>query len=191
MTGRRERNREKLYQTAISLISEHGFDDVSMADIADEAGMARASVFNHFPSKQDFLIEYFVRTTHDILTATRETEADTFEAFIHKFADSVDGVVSQNRMLYQEITRRSVEGNPLRDTETHLDTDMVGLFCDALLKGQSRNEIHPSLDVDTTARLMLATLTGIAREWSMSDQSGSLGSTIKSYFLQIFSGLKN
>ena len=71
LSPRARANREKIYQAAITLIERQGLEATTMDGIAAEAGMARASVFNHFPSKLLFLAEFFQRFTEDVITAAR------------------------------------------------------------------------------------------------------------------------
>lgn len=63
--GRRERGRERrrnqVYDAAVELIIEKGFDSTTMDDIAQRADVARGTVFNHFPRKSAFLDEWSAR----------------------------------------------------------------------------------------------------------------------------------
>src|SRR5262245_21966797 len=58
-TGRRQRNREtmrrRVYEAAITLFAERGYDSTSFDDIAELADVARATVFNYFRRKDHFL----------------------------------------------------------------------------------------------------------------------------------------
>ncbi|SED04525.1 transcriptional regulator, TetR family [Streptomyces sp. 2131.1] len=57
--GLRERKkmetRRRLLETATRLFSEHGFDQVSVAEIADAADVSKMTVFNYFDSKEDLV----------------------------------------------------------------------------------------------------------------------------------------
>jgi AcrR family transcriptional regulator len=59
--GRRERKklatRRQIAGTAIGLFLERGFDDVSVAEIAEAADVSKVTVFNHFPAKTDMVFE--------------------------------------------------------------------------------------------------------------------------------------
>lgn len=55
--------KEKILTAAITLFSRTGYDQVSMRDIAAEVGIGVASIYNHFPSKEDIL-----RSMYDLYT---------------------------------------------------------------------------------------------------------------------------
>jgi AcrR family transcriptional regulator len=75
--GRRERHRlerrDRIYQAAVELFVDRGFDNTTMEDIADRADTARATVFNHFQRKTAFLDEWSHRRRQRALHAV---EAD-------------------------------------------------------------------------------------------------------------------
>ncbi|MFI6922406.1 TetR/AcrR family transcriptional regulator [Nonomuraea spiralis] len=59
-TGRRERKkvqtRRALAEAAVRLFAEHGYDGVTVAQIADEADVSVATLFAHVPAGKDALI---------------------------------------------------------------------------------------------------------------------------------------
>ncbi|MEU8364279.1 TetR/AcrR family transcriptional regulator [Nonomuraea sp. NPDC048882] len=58
-TGERggPRTRAKISQVATRLFLERGFDAVTVAEIGREAGVSSVTVFNHFPRKEDLLLD--------------------------------------------------------------------------------------------------------------------------------------
>ena len=47
--------RERLVSAAVHLFSEQGYDDTTVAEIADRAGLAKSTFFRYFPDKRDVL----------------------------------------------------------------------------------------------------------------------------------------
>jgi AcrR family transcriptional regulator len=58
--GLRERKKAEtsrlLWHTAITLFLERGFENVSVAEIAQAANVSKMTVFNYFPSKEDIVV---------------------------------------------------------------------------------------------------------------------------------------
>jgi AcrR family transcriptional regulator len=50
---KRERTRQLIADAAWELFADRGFDGVTVTEIADRAQVAKATVFNHFPAKED------------------------------------------------------------------------------------------------------------------------------------------
>ncbi|POX55060.1 TetR family transcriptional regulator [Streptomyces sp. Ru71] len=63
MTGLRERKRARTHaaisDAAIALFLEHGFDQVSVAQVAEAAEVSKRTVFAYFPTKEDLVVHRF------------------------------------------------------------------------------------------------------------------------------------
>ena len=49
--------RDRISNVATQLFLEKGFDKVTVAEVAREAGVSSVTVFNHFPRKEDLLLD--------------------------------------------------------------------------------------------------------------------------------------
>jgi AcrR family transcriptional regulator len=47
--------RERLVAAALQLFSEQGYDETTVAEIAERAGLTKSTFFRHFPDKRDLL----------------------------------------------------------------------------------------------------------------------------------------
>jgi AcrR family transcriptional regulator len=90
-TGLRERKkeqtREAIAAAARRLFSERGFDTVTVSEIAEDANVARKTVFNYFPTKEDLVYWRLESFEHDLLAAVRdrprgESIASAFGRFV-------------------------------------------------------------------------------------------------------------
>jgi AcrR family transcriptional regulator len=81
--GLRERKkaqtRQTIADTALRLFTERGFDQVTVAEVAREAEVSEATLFNYFPTKEDLLFhrmgEYEARLVDAIRDRDRGTTA--------------------------------------------------------------------------------------------------------------------
>ncbi len=56
-------NKEKIFNVSIDLFSRHGYDGVSIRQIASEVGIKESSIYNHYKSKESILnsiLEFYI-----------------------------------------------------------------------------------------------------------------------------------
>ncbi len=74
--GLRERKKQRSHQliaeTAWRLFAARGFEQVPVAEIAAEAEVSEATVFNYFPTKEDLVFHRMHEFEEELLTAIRE-----------------------------------------------------------------------------------------------------------------------
>ena len=126
----KRRTREVIGSAAMSLFFEHGYDAVTVADIARQAGVSVATVFNYFDTKEDLFFDEVdplqavlaaaVRTCPpgaSVLLALQDqvvyqltagrTEADA-EEVVRFHAAIVDSADLQRREQHIQLSRRQV-----------------------------------------------------------------------------------
>jgi AcrR family transcriptional regulator len=84
--GRRERKkaatRQAIADAALELVLEHGFEQVSVRDIAERADVSTTTLFAHFPSKEALVFDREADVDAELADAVRERPAgqDVVEA---------------------------------------------------------------------------------------------------------------
>ncbi|MER6030319.1 helix-turn-helix domain-containing protein [Streptomyces sp. NPDC001851] len=79
--GRRERKkaatRQALADAALKLFLEHGFDAVSIRDVAEAADVSTTTLFKHFPSKEALLFDMDEDVEEALVAAVRDRAPGT------------------------------------------------------------------------------------------------------------------
>lgn len=93
---KKQQTRELLAETARRLFAERGFEGVSVAEVAREADVAPATVFNYFPTKEDLFYSGFEAFGERLLSSVAEREPG--ESALHavqRYLLEVDGLLAR------------------------------------------------------------------------------------------------
>jgi AcrR family transcriptional regulator len=176
----RDEQAQRVLDAAARLFAESGFDDVTMAEIAAEAAVARATVFNYFGTK------------HSLLEAITDQVLETWSAMLDDaLADDVTPVPLLLRTLCAEMgkgieSQRSLFRGVFREIarlQLGLDTSAVAQRANntaraRLLRlferGQERGELTEVLAADTLADAFHSLTNGTITTWLYHDPTGPL-----------------
>jgi AcrR family transcriptional regulator len=173
-------SRTRILEAAHALFKEHGPGEVTMAEVAAEAGVSRATVFNHFGSK------------HALVEGVTESVFVGYEAILQKaLADRITpvpvlvralfgvmGVGIENdrrfyRMVFREVARVTLgleEGGVAQQARQRAVECLVHL----LTRGQARGELNTDFDPMDLATAFDSLVFGTITHWLYADASQSL-----------------
>jgi AcrR family transcriptional regulator len=112
----REQTRTKLFGALAELMSERGFDHITLADIAAHAGIGRTAVYNHFADKESLLLGYITYETSQY--------AERLEVALADVADPVEQLRTYVRQ--QADLTRDFHLAPGPDLRTVLSPETAG-----------------------------------------------------------------
>src|SRR3954454_15887147 len=118
--GLRERKkqatREQIARVAMELFAKRGFDTVTVAEVADAAGVSEKTVFNYFPAKEDLVFSEGGARWEARIDALRNRPAgssliEPFRAATHDLLErvargDVDEIVARPRLVMQSPALR-------------------------------------------------------------------------------------
>ncbi|HEX4057628.1 MAG TPA: TetR/AcrR family transcriptional regulator [Galbitalea sp.] len=84
--------RARIREVANRMFIERGFDSVTVAEVAREAGVSTVTVFNHFPTKEDLFLDRVDDAVEFLQSAVRDrdSDADIVESLRKMTLDLVD-----------------------------------------------------------------------------------------------------
>ncbi|MFI6319149.1 TetR/AcrR family transcriptional regulator [Nonomuraea sp. NPDC050556] len=91
---KKRQTRQLIMETAWRLFADRGFDQVTVIEIAREAQVSEATVFNHFPAKEDLFFLPLEAFGARLLEAVGSREGSVAAAF-RRFLESSGGLLDQ------------------------------------------------------------------------------------------------
>ncbi|MFB7122887.1 TetR/AcrR family transcriptional regulator [Kitasatospora xanthocidica] len=89
---KKARTRDAIAEAAVSLFLAHGFDQVSVSDIAAVAEVSKPTLFRYFPTKEDLVLQRFADHQGEAARVVRDRPSDVSPmAALHAhFLDGLD-----------------------------------------------------------------------------------------------------
>jgi len=181
---------QAIHEAGLRLIHQHGYEAVSLRDLAAEVGIKQGSLYNHIESKQSLLfelvhnhLEHLTRSADEALAGI--TGADVrLHAFINFHVHY--HMVRKAEVFVVNKELRSLEPDNYativamrRDYETRL----AAILAEGMTEG-----VFAKLDVAVTTYIFMATLTGIC-DWYRDKGRLSKKQIIEIYDQLVFGGI--
>ena len=103
--------REQLLELGLKMLATRSLDELSVDDLAEEAGISRGLLFHYFRNKQEFHLEVVRRAAKSLLERTEpDTSLHPLARLAGSLAAYVDYVV-ENHQAYVSLVRGAASGN--------------------------------------------------------------------------------
>lgn len=166
------------------LFLEHGFDQVSVAEVARAADVSEQTVFNYFPTKEDLVYERMDAFEQELLAAVRERPANesALRAFVRFILDRSDtAAIGDGRRRVAELNRLTTASPSLMARERQV----VAAYTDALAallaeeSGVGTDDIEPRLAAEAMMAFHRSLIDFARRRASSRKSSASFASEIR------------
>jgi AcrR family transcriptional regulator len=163
IAGHKQRLRQHILDTAADLIAEHGAANVSMASLARQAGVARATLYNYFP---DFQRVLSALVAHEVArlraTLDRQPTAADPVTRLHRYLAAVYDWAARQRQPRSRSSRRGVRRElapatiaAMHEPLAELRQILTTILADGVAAGSFRPDIHPGLHADLIHKILL------------------------------------
>ncbi|WGW13289.1 TetR/AcrR family transcriptional regulator [Saxibacter everestensis] len=159
--------REKIYESAVVLIAEHGYAATTIDEIAAKAEVAKGTVYYNFGSKEELfrqLLGYGV----DLLTS-RMTEVSkglkgtaALDAIFTEVLQRASKTPAFMQLLFTEMYRT---GRAWQDTLLFVRENVLGVIRNVIAEGKESGEFDPSVDPETASAAAMGALAIAILDW--------------------------
>ncbi|OEV08778.1 TetR family transcriptional regulator [Streptomyces nanshensis] len=173
--------REKLFQAAVTLIADQGFSATTVDEIAEQAGVAKGTVYYNFASKSE-LFEELLRHGVELLTADLRAAADATAEAGGGHVDALDAMVRAGLVFidrYPAFTRLYVAelwrtNRAWNSTLLVVRKEAVAVVEQELRAGMDEGELSGDIDVSLTAAALVGMVLVAALDWKAFQPERSL-----------------
>lgn len=154
------RTAQRILKAAEALFSEHGYDGASMNAIAKRAGVSKANVFHHFPTKNGLylaVLSHCCSRGDELVQALDSSEGNVVERLRTFAREHLNFVLKQDH-ISRLIARELLKNRPKRAEE--LAQQIFGRnferIVSVLRNAQAQGEIRREIDPAAVAVLLIA-----------------------------------
>lgn len=165
---RKNATRERLLRAATDLFAVQGFEETTYDDIARSAAVARQTVFNHFPRKEDFVFAWSVLRREEITRAladhafAEEPATARLVLIMRVLADSYERSPAAGRVYTLAWVKW---GGPVLEERT-----LASQFAAVVEEGQRSGEIRDDASAQTAGELIRAAYFDALWRWAAPDR---------------------
>jgi AcrR family transcriptional regulator len=177
--------KNRIYECGVNLIGKYGFDQITVEQIASEAGVSVGTYYYYFESKFELFKEMFKR-------------AD--EYFLNKIADNLESNIAPEQIVeffekYADFTYENgieivkkiyISDNKMFITENR---PMQTILQSIIEKGQSSGEIPKSMSSIELTNMLFLVGRGVIFDWCLRDGTINLKATMKKVMGIVTKGL--
>jgi AcrR family transcriptional regulator len=176
---------QRVLDTATHLFADRGFNVVTMAEIAAEADVSRATVFNYFGSKHaliETITEGVLEVWGAMLDEALADEITPTPVIVRNLCEVMaTGIESQRplfRGVFREIARIQLGLDP-GEIAQRANTRALARLRALFERGKSRGELNPALSSDTLAASFHSLTNGTITHWLYEDPTAPLAARMR------------
>lgn len=153
--------RDRIIEAALGLMTEHGFAGVTMKAVAETAGIARQTLYNHFPDVDSIVAEAIEAHQIESLESLRSVLA------------TIESPVARLEHLVRQAAAAAVHHHPavgiqhglsaeMQATLHRHDAELLSIIESTLQAGVESDEFRADLDVNRDTQLIKRMLDAVA-----------------------------
>ena len=166
----KEARRTQILDAAVRCFARHGYYETTIEDLVTETGLSRGALYLYYPSKEAIYLAISERWSCGLKEAIQaRLTPDLSPASILQIIIEVNG---EHVQAEAEACRILLEGShlashipALAERKAEQQAHNVVALSHLLRAGIEAGEFRPDMDVETQARILMASLHGLMVQW--------------------------
>ncbi|MGE5703146.1 MAG: TetR/AcrR family transcriptional regulator [Clostridia bacterium] len=194
MTTRRERKkretRQKIFNAAIRLFKEHGFESTTIDMISEAADVARGTIFLHFASKEAILAHWGYDRLQEIEERRQEWDyGDSCKQRVLRIYKILNEVNIQNYDFMKVLLESSMKHRQIFDSEKNVYVELRQLFADLIEEAQDKGRLKTKFNPLVAANMLENIYYNALYDWVRSEGAWPLEEIMEEKVSIVFEGL--
>ncbi|NQZ09689.1 MAG: TetR/AcrR family transcriptional regulator [Algicola sp.] len=164
--------KQHIFDTALPLFREHGFDNTSVAQITQACGIAKGTFFNHYAVKEALLDKFMKDVTKAGLDKTQQNPSDSAQQNVLNLMLNLFAAANVDSQIFRYSCELALHNPSLKSTDQALDRQLMAFMQQVMTQGVENGEISAKAPLDVLMPLLLGSLTMTAQEWAHSKGKG-------------------
>jgi AcrR family transcriptional regulator len=183
---RQEASRQRIIDAAIEVVGRHGYAKASIARIAEEAGIAYGSIYQHFENQHDLFTHLLPQVREQLLAAIRTRSAGA-RTFLEHETSGFDVLfeMSHSESPKQRVFSEAPFFIP-KEYEDYL-AEMAGSYIRALQKFRSKGEVFciDEAEYEITAYILMGSKQFLIKKYADRAMGPSVLPAVRETYLGI------
>ena len=186
--GKADRRR-RLFDAAMRLYVERGYDAVTVEQITDAAGVAKGTFFNYYPTKSHILLEYHARVLAEALAAGARMRGTSARVLFGRFLRKIAAIARRDGPAFDLLVRQVLAQPQLSAADERSAPAVLDLYGRFLAAGVASGEVRPDVDANLASVVVGDLWTGTILEWVFGGRSFRLERRLLEKLDLLFQGL--
>ena len=169
---KKQQTRKAISDMATELFIEHGYHEITTAEIARRAEVSVPTLFNYFPTKESLVFDEDTEIENDLVNTVlnRRKNQSILDALLEAGLKHIDTMKSENRKRHYKIFMDMVERTP----ELSLYAKQMWLRHEKSLAKAIRQEVRGKISVIESEAIARYVLDSFYRALAETDASAAL-----------------
>ena len=185
--------KNRIFEVSGRLFKEKGFENTTVDEIAKEAGIAKGTFFNYFPTKETLLL-YFGEQRDELIYNLIENETkrsipakEKITNLLVRLAESYEKDRELTKLLIFEY-RRYIGYSGLKPANSR-SRRIIKILQDLLEEGMKNSEVKSHIEAKKAAEVLTAIYVHSLMMWVNADGDFSFSSDISGKIDLLFEGI--